>query len=112
MKSNVKIKLNKTVIYEVEVEANNENEAMEFAYDMLERDSYAEPKLKTRKYITCDNCGKKIYFGETIYQRDGYCGCFCSPECYLESDGAFVSNKLTSEEADNCGCDVYDEVEE
>jgi len=42
MKYNVKIKLDKETIYEVEVEARNENEAMEFAYDMLESDSYAE----------------------------------------------------------------------
>ena len=45
MKYNVKIKLNKNTIYEVEVEAFNENQAMEFAYDMLERDSYAEPTM-------------------------------------------------------------------
>jgi hypothetical protein len=42
MKYNVKIKLNKETIYEVEVEANNEVEAMEFAYDQLELNSYVE----------------------------------------------------------------------
>lgn len=42
MKYNVKIKLNKNTIYEVEVEADNENQAMEFAYDQLELNSYAE----------------------------------------------------------------------
>jgi hypothetical protein len=43
MKYNVKIKLNKNTIYEVEVEAHNEVEAMEFAYDQMEMDTYAEP---------------------------------------------------------------------
>ena len=42
MKYTVDIKLNKKVLYTVEVEANNEVEAMEFAYDMLELDTYAE----------------------------------------------------------------------
>ena len=45
MRYNVKIKFNKKVLYEVEVEANNEVEAMEFAYDMMEMDTYAEPEL-------------------------------------------------------------------
>jgi len=45
MKFNVKIKLNKDTIYEVEVEANNEMEAMCFAYDRMELDTYAEPTM-------------------------------------------------------------------
>ena len=45
MRYNVQIKLNKEVLYEVEVEANNEMEAMCFAYDMMEMDTYAEPTL-------------------------------------------------------------------
>ena len=49
MKYNVKIKLNKNTIYEVEVDADNENQAMEFAYDQLEMDSYAEPTLAEGK---------------------------------------------------------------
>ena len=47
MRYNVKIKLNKDTIYEVEVEANNEMEAMCFAYDMMEHDTYAEPTMIT-----------------------------------------------------------------
>ena len=45
MKYNVKIKLNKNTIYEVEVEARNEVEAMEFAYDQMELNTYAEPTM-------------------------------------------------------------------
>jgi hypothetical protein len=44
MRYNVKIKLNKNTIYEVEVEAHNEAEAMCFAYDQMEMDTYAEPE--------------------------------------------------------------------
>jgi hypothetical protein len=42
MKYTVDIKLDEDTIYTVEVEANNEVEAMEFAYDQLELNSYAE----------------------------------------------------------------------
>jgi len=38
----VNIKIDQSTIYTVKVNANNEEEAMEFAYDMLEHDSYAE----------------------------------------------------------------------
>lgn len=41
-KYNVKIKLDKNIIYEVEVEAWDETQAMEFAYELLEMNSYAE----------------------------------------------------------------------
>ena len=47
MRYNVKIKLNKDTIYEVEVEAHNEMEAMCFAYDQMEMDTYAEPIMIT-----------------------------------------------------------------
>ena len=43
MKYNVKIKFNQTTIYEVEVEADNETDAKEFAYDLMEMNTYAEP---------------------------------------------------------------------
>ena len=42
MKYTVRIKTNGKTIYEVEVEACDENQALEFAYDMFEHDSYAE----------------------------------------------------------------------
>lgn len=45
MRYNVKIKLNKNTIYEVEVEADNESDAMCFAYDQMEIDTYAEPTM-------------------------------------------------------------------
>ena len=36
---------NGTILFSVEVEANNEVEAMEFAYDQMEMDTYAEPTM-------------------------------------------------------------------
>ena len=45
MRYNVKIKLNKKVIFEIELDADNENQAMEFAYEQLEMQSYAEPTI-------------------------------------------------------------------
>ena len=51
MKYNVKIKLNKNTIYEVEVEARNEVEAMEFAYEQLEMQSYAEPTIISEREV-------------------------------------------------------------
>jgi hypothetical protein len=45
MKYSVDIKLGNKVLYTVEVEAHNEMEAMCFAYDQMEMDTYAEPTM-------------------------------------------------------------------
>ena len=42
MKYNVDIKYNGNTLFSVEVEARNEVEAMEFAYDQMELNTYAE----------------------------------------------------------------------
>jgi len=42
MRYSVDIKLHGNVLYTVEVEAHNEVEAMEFAYDQMELNTYAE----------------------------------------------------------------------
>jgi hypothetical protein len=47
MKYSVDIKLGNKVLYTVEVEAHNEVEAMEFAYDQMEFNTYAEPTMIT-----------------------------------------------------------------
>lgn len=39
---NIDIKINKKVIYSCEVEARDEEQAREFAYDMMEWGTYAE----------------------------------------------------------------------
>lgn len=45
MKYIVDIKYCKNIVFTIEVEANNEVEAMEFAYDQFELYTYAEARL-------------------------------------------------------------------
>lgn len=59
------------------------------------------------KYIKCDCCGKKIYFGEEVYYFDGYCGTYCSAECFAGVYGA--ESMLDEELAENNLCRVYDD---
>lgn len=59
------------------------------------------------KYIKCDCCGQRIYFGDTIYYRDGYCGTYCSADCFACVHGDI--EELTEEHAENCMCKVYDD---
>lgn len=35
----------------------------------------------SRKFITCSNCGKKIYEGEEVVFAEGICYRCCSPHC-------------------------------
>ena len=51
MKYTVDIKYCGNTLFSVDVEANNEVEAMEFAYDQLELNTYAEAKLNESKTI-------------------------------------------------------------
>lgn len=59
------------------------------------------------KYIKCDCCGKKIYFNDEIYFFDGFCGTYCSAECFATTYGE--REELTMEHARNCGCKIYDD---
>lgn len=61
------------------------------------------------KYIICDCCGKKIYFGDTIWYFGGYCGTYCSAECFGYAYGQ--EDELTEEYAEDCDCTVYDDEE-
>ena len=61
------------------------------------------------KYIRCDHCGKPILFGEEILQYPGYCGLYCSSDCFADS---YADYRLLDEEiADNCHHEVYDDEE-
>ena len=62
------------------------------------------------KYIKCDCCGKKIEFGATVYQFNGYCGLYCSPECFTDVQADI--HILHDELAEDCCCTVYDEARE
>lgn len=61
-----------------------------------------------RYYTKCDNCGKKIYLGDPIFYFDGYCGTYCSGECYAEQYAS--TNKLTLQHVDNCNCELHQEI--
>lgn len=58
-------------------------------------------------FIKCDICGQKIYLGEEVYQKEGYCGCYCSAECFAASYATV--NTLSLEEVDNCCQQLYKE---
>jgi len=62
------------------------------------------------KYIECNCCGKKIYFGENIIHHKMYCGIYCSNKCFLI---ALVPERcigtLNMEIAENCGIDIKED---
>ena len=59
------------------------------------------------KYIKCDNCGKRINFGETAYHFD-YIDVYCSAECYCDANSYIgtVDDYFVTE----CDCTVYDDA--
>ena len=63
----------------------------------------------SNKYIKCDCCGGRIYFGAPIYYMDDYYGVYCSAKCftYAYSDGDI----LTEKHAKNRMCKIYDDEE-
>lgn len=63
--------------------------------------------MKETKHVLCDCCKEKIYLGEEAYFFDGYCGVFCSAECYANAHATV--KVLDEKEADNCRCDILDE---
>lgn len=65
--------------------------------------------MSEKKYILCDCCQKKIYFGEEVYYHTGYCGTYCSAECYAECWGD--THTLTEEFAEDNSCTVYNDNE-
>lgn len=62
------------------------------------------------KYIKCDNCGNRIYFGDELYKFGGYAGLFCSAECFSDAYGEV--QELDYELANDCYHTVYDDEEE
>lgn len=59
------------------------------------------------KYIKCDNCGKKIYFGKKVWNDGCHCGVYCSAKCFAENYGG--EYELDKDFADNCMCEVHSE---
>ena len=79
--------------YEEEVQTENTNNKGEATME--------------RKFILCDHCNKRIYFGEEVYNDGVHCGTFCSAECYAVAYGSTF--ELNEEYAENCCCEVYTE---
>ena len=63
--------------------------------------------MKETRYVLCDCCGNKIYLGSEIFEFDGYCGIYCSAECY--ADAHATVRILDEDEVENCGCDIFDD---
>ena len=62
------------------------------------------------KYIHCDCCGKRINFDELIYKFSGYCGIYCSADCFAE---AYADIKELNEDvAANSCATVHDDKED
>lgn len=59
------------------------------------------------RYVLCDSCDKKIYLGSEVYCFDGYCGVYCSTECYAEAHATI--KVIDEEEAENFRCDIWDD---
>jgi septal ring factor EnvC (AmiA/AmiB activator) len=62
------------------------------------------------KYIRCDCCGKRIDFGEDVYQFAGYCGLFCSADCFADAYANCL--ELNADVAENCCKTICDDNED
>ncbi len=58
------------------------------------------------KYIICNNCGKRIPFGEFAYHFE-YDTVYCSETCYCAAtaNGGVVDEDF----ANSCDCTIYDD---
>lgn len=63
--------------------------------------------MSESRYVLCDSCGAKIYLNSEVYCFDGYCGVYCSAQCYAEAHATI--KVLDEEEAENCRCDILDD---
>ena len=59
------------------------------------------------KYVKCDCCGRKIPMGRDVWVYSGYCGVYCSAECFAEGWGDCLT--LDEEIIEDNGCKVYDD---
>ena len=67
----------------------------------------------SKRYIECDNCGKRLYEGDVIHKHGGLCGIYCSSQCYLESAPInHIVMRLTEEEAELSGSGWKEGIDE
>lgn len=64
--------------------------------------------MKETRYVLCDSCGSKIYLNSEVYCFDGYCGVYCSAQCYADAHATI--KVLDEDEVDNCRCDILDDA--
>ena len=65
--------------------------------------------MSEKYFIKCDTCGEKIYLGQLIYKYSGYCGCYCSGECFAQAYAD--AQYLDLEEVENSNCELFKEEE-
>lgn len=58
------------------------------------------------KYIKCDFCRKKIYFGAIAYHRS-FCTVYCSIDCYFDANGGETT--VDEDFVEECDRTVYDD---
>jgi hypothetical protein len=92
-----------------------ENTAMQAHIDWLEVDNEQlraeifdkskSPEPPPKKYIHCDGCDERIYFGDEAFVLNGYCGIYHSPECFCDAyaDIIIVDEETTVDRR----CKVY-----
>ena len=61
------------------------------------------------KYIRCDCCGRRINFSEEVFKFPGYCGLYCSSDCFADSYADI--GELDDELVCDCRHEVYDDDE-
>ena len=60
-----------------------------------------------KRYVRCNHCNQRIFFGSKVNHYKGYCGVYCSAECFAQEHS--VETELNEELADNSCCTVFDD---
>lgn len=63
--------------------------------------------MSETRYVKCDACDNKMYLGSEVFSFDGYCGVYCSAQCF--ADAYSTPKYLTEDEAENCRCEIWDD---
>ena len=60
-----------------------------------------------KRYVKCNCCGKRIYFGDDVFTYKGWCGVYCSADCF--ADTYSVVDELGEDVVTAKCCIVYDD---
>ena len=61
-----------------------------------------------KDYIKCERCGKKIFFGDVVYFREGHYAIYCSTECRANDLGETYA-ELNRELVEDKGCQIFND---